>query len=237
MTRRYYVSELPAEGGTVELSPAEAQHAIRVMRVAVGDAVMLFDGWGREASAIIQSAGRKECICVIESLNRIERELDRSLHLAIALPKPDRAREMIERLTEIGVAKVTPIVAQHTQRPPTESLMEKLRRSVIEASKQCGRNRLLEIASPVPSVDFFQTNHDGQRWIADPSRDAQELRFDFITTDTIVAVIGPEGGFSRDEVCQAIANGFKPIVLGNRIYRVETAAAVIASVVSVGGNL
>ncbi len=237
MTRRYYVSELLAEGGLIELSPAEAQHAIRVMRVVVGDAVVLFDGMGREASAIIQSVGRNECICVIESVNLVDRELDRSLHLAIALPKPDRAREMIERLTEIGVTKVTPIVAQYTQRPPTESLLEKLRRSVIEASKQCGRNRLLEIAPMVSSVDFFHANHSGQRWIAHPSPDAQDRRFEFFSADSLVAVIGPEGGFSDDEVCQAMEHGFQPIVLGNRIYRVETAAVVIASVVSVGGTV
>ncbi len=155
MTRRYYVPELPSSGGLVELPKPEAQHAIRVMRVLVGDAVILFDGLGREAAAVIESVGRNECVCAVENVRSIDRELGRSLHLAIALPKPDRAREMIERLTEIGVTKVTPLVAQHTQRSPTESLVEKLRRGVIEACKQCGRNQLLEIAANGFNIRVF----------------------------------------------------------------------------------
>lgn len=233
MTRRYYVPDLPRSGATVQLSDAESRHAIKVMRVSVGDSVVLFDGCGYESAAVITHVGRNDCQCTAESAIFVDRELKCSLHLAIALPKPDRARELIQRLTEIGTSKVTPLVAQRSQRPPTGSTIDKLRRAVIEACKQCGRNRLLEIG-PVTSTDeFFSAGHEGQRWIAHPSNQDQQIELAKESTD-LVAAIGPEGGFNSKELDLAINSGFEPINLGSRIYRVETAAAVIASVVSFG---
>lgn len=235
MTRRYYVPDLPANGGVISLPPEETQHAIRVMRVKVGDAVILFDGRGHESSARVESTGRSECICIAESAQEIDRELSTFLHLAIALPKADRAREMIERLTEIGVAKVTPLIADRTQRSPSDSLIAKLERAVIEACKQCERNRLLDISAGVAASDFFQQSHPGQCLIAHPSGSSLQLSASDIPQEMVVG-IGPEGGFSDREVDLASKNGFNAIGLGPRIYRVETAATVVASLVSVGGK-
>ncbi len=234
MTRRYYVSDLPSNGGLVPLPTAEAQHALRVMRVSVGDSVILFDGQGRESTARIETTGRNECICTAEAVREVDRELPISLHLAIALPKPDRAREMIERLTEIGVAKVTPLIADRTQRPPSDSLIGKLQRSVIEACKQCERNRLLEIDSAIAASGFFQQPHPGRCLIAQPGGNTMELSVSDVRQDLTVA-IGPEGGFSEGEVDLALKQGFNSVGLGPRIYRVETAATVVASMVSMGG--
>ena len=234
MTRRYYVSDLPPNGGLVPLPTAEAQHALRVMRVSVGDSVILFDGQGRESNACVETTGRNECICTAEAMREVDRELPVSLHLAIALPKPDRAREMIERLTEIGVAKVTPLITDRTQRPPSDSLIGKLQRSVIEACKQCERNRLLEINSVVAASEFFRQSHPGRCLIAHPSGTAMELSGADVPQELAVA-IGPEGGFSEAEVDLALNSGFNAVGLGPRIYRIETAATVVASIVSMGG--
>lgn len=229
MTRRYFVPELPKSGGRVELPTSEAHHATRVMRVQVGDSVTLFDGAGSESAAVISQTGRNECLCEAEPAVAIDREPSRAIHFGIALPKPDRARELIERLTELGVASVTPIVAERTQRPPSDSLLEKLRRGVIEACKQCERNRLLEIRPVATSSDFFATKQTGQRLIAHPSPEAIRLR-DIDAANDVIAAIGPEGGWTDDEVTQAIEHNFATINLGPRIYRVETAATAIAAV-------
>jgi 16S rRNA (uracil1498-N3)-methyltransferase len=234
MTRRYYVPDLPPAGGAVQLPSAEAQHAIRVMRVSAGDPIILFDGQGREANATIDSTGRNACLCNSEAARKVDRELAQFLHLAIALPKPDRAREMIERLTEIGVARVTPLVAERSQRPPSDSVLSKLDRAVIEACKQCCRNQLLEISPLTNATNFFQQDHDGECLIADPCEAANSEALTKPSTGITVA-IGPEGGFSDDETRLATENGFERVGLGSRIYRVETAATVIASIVSVGG--
>lgn len=229
MTRRYFVPELPDSGGRIALSAAEAQHAIRVMRIEVGQTVTLFDGAGRQSSAVVVEAGRSECHCDAEPAVLASREPARAIHLGVALPKPDRARELIERLTELGVKSVTPLVAERSQRPPSESLLSKLRRGVIEACKQCERNQLLQIRPTERSLDFFAADQPGRLLIAHRSDEAASLG-EIDGSSEYVAAIGPQGGWTDDEYQAAIDRGFAPIDLGPRIYRVETAATVIAAV-------
>ncbi|WP_146593186.1 RsmE family RNA methyltransferase [Novipirellula galeiformis] len=237
MTRRYYCPNLPLKGGKVALLDTEAQHAIRVMRANAGDGITLFDGQGNEADATIDAVTRRECFCSANPSTRPNRESTTSLHLGIALPKPDRCRELIERLTEIGVRTVTPVVAARTQREPSAALLEKLRRTVIEACKQSGRNRLMTIQAPVTTATFVAEPAvpSETRWIAHPNDECEDVlrsppasRPDEETKSYLVAV-GPEGGWTDDEVALASQHGFQCLPLGNRIYRIETAAVVIAA--------
>ena len=241
MTRRYYHSDLPSGGGLIQLIDSEAQHATRVMRVEVGDRITLFDGKGHEAEAEIVSMGRRECCCQSDPAFAVDRESSVRLHLGIALPKPDRAKELIERLTELGVARVTPILGDRTQRPPSSTLLEKLRRAVIQASKQCGRNRLLAISEVFTLGEFvssLQSDLNAEsivspdeipsKWITHPRDDLRSPpRREF--GKHLIALVGPEGGWSEAEVRLATQNGFEEITLGKRILRIETAAAMIAA--------
>jgi len=235
MTRRYFASQLPPTGGVVTLSERESRHAIQVMRVQVGEPMTLFDGKGSEASATVCLINRNECQCETAAPRVVDREASLRLDLGIALPKPDRRQDLIERLTELGVNSITPLLAARSQRPPSEKRIEKLKRYVLEACKQCGRNRLMHIA-PGESANRFLTQHSsvGQsttplRLIAQPGH--QSLSVDsFQKYDHVIAAIGPEGGWTEDEVQLAVEQGFTPIDLGPRIYRIETAATLIAAV-------
>ncbi|MEO1526651.1 MAG: RsmE family RNA methyltransferase [Planctomycetota bacterium] len=227
MTRRYFSPALPAEGGLVSLSGDEAAHAARVMRARVGDLVTLFDGEGHEASAEIASIEKRECVCRADPKEVVDRESPLRLHLAIALPKPDRAKEMVERLTELGVDRLTPLRCERSQRPPSPGLLEKLPRIVVEACKQSGRNRLMRIAAVCSFPDFIQQPCDSPRWIAHPG--GEILRAPDPPTDRATVVIGPEGGLTDQEVHTAREAGFQPIDLGRRILRIETAAAYVAA--------
>ena len=229
MTRRYYHSSLPNDGGSITLNESESQHAIRVMRVQVGDEIELFDGLGNQAVAVITEVTRRDCHCKASAPEKIDREPSVHLHLAIALPKPDRAKELIERLSELGVAIVTPIVAQRTQRAPSASLISKLRRAVIESCKQSQRNVLMEIADPIGLTNFLETSSECQtKWIAHP--DGKPFcEISDQPKGNVAALIGPEGGWSDDEVNESVQAGYEKIGLGNRIYRIETAAVVIAA--------
>ncbi len=233
MTKRYYCATLLDQPGLVCLDDAEALHATRVMRVRVGESVVVFDGLGNEAEGQIATANRKDCSIDIAKPQHVDREPALDLTLAIALPKPDRAKEMIERLTEIGVKRVCPIVCNRTQRPPTDSLLEKLRRIVVEACKQSQRNVLMQIDNPIP-IDQLTTDSGGDfdlsivahtgggqvdEWLA-ANRDSRS---------SVRAAIGPEGGFSEDEFARLADAGFVSVGLGQRILRIETAAVVIAS--------
>ncbi len=228
MTRRYYVPDLTT--GLVAMPTEEAQHAIRVMRVQVGDGVTLFDGQGRQCEAQVVAIGRNECQCDAAAIELVDREPACEIHLGIALPKPDRAKELIERLTELGVARVTPVTAARTQRPTSDSVLEKLRRGVVEACKQSGRNRLMTIDDSVSSSEFFSAHSGASVCIIAHPMDVATSIVDLRGNPTVTAAIGPEGGWTDDEVATAIAAGFQGVNLGDRIYRIETAAVAIASV-------
>jgi 16S rRNA (uracil1498-N3)-methyltransferase len=229
MTRRYYHPDLPAEGGCLQLSEPEFQHAVRVMRVQLGDQIELFDGKGHQASAIVNKITRRQLECSAESRQAVDREPNRLLRLGIALPKPDRARELIERLTELGVQSVTPLITSRTQRSPSASLLERLRRGSIEACKQSGRNRLICIDQPINAAAFFANSYTGAtRWIADQSGPAIGDLIDLAGND-LVAAIGPEGGWTSEELACAGDSGFQLVGFGKRILRVETAATFLAS--------
>ncbi len=228
MTRRYFVPDLPTQAASVDLPSPEAHHAIHVMRVAAGDEITLFDGKGHESQATIARVGRSECCCAVQPTAEVDREPTRSIHLGIALPKPDRAREMIERLTELGVKSVTPIVAERTQRPPSDSVIEKLRRGVIEACKQSGRNLLLQIRPTQTATEFFSQPPCQTRWIAHRSEVSVGIKSATESREITVA-IGPEGGWSDEEVGCAAGHEFRSVDLGPRIYRIETAATVVAA--------
>lgn len=223
-------------------------HAVRVMRVKVGDTVELFDGQGYQASATVTLAGRRECRCHCEAPQFVDREPTTKLELAVAIPKPEAAKEMIERLTELGVARIQPLIFERTQRPPPSSLLDKLQRVVIEACKQSGRNHLMSIATVMPFSQWITEqdnrprgeaqNHPASyapplRLVAMPGgRPMQEIMPYGSVADRVAniqCIIGPEGGLTPEELAACRDGGMMPTDLGNRILRVETAACSIAA--------
>ncbi len=229
MTRRYYCPDLTTSGTLVSLGESESGHAIKVMRVQIGDDVELFDGNGKQAKASVTSLTRKECHLKILTVAEIDREPSVRLQFAIAMPKPDRCKEMIERLTELGVHRIVPIVASRSQREPSASLIGKLRRAVIESCKQSQRNALMEVSDPMQLASFLAEASDAvTKWIAHPDGEVIASGSN-AAVDAATLLIGPEGGWTQDEIEEAITAGYQKISLGKRIYRIETAAVYLAS--------
>jgi 16S rRNA (uracil1498-N3)-methyltransferase len=232
MTRRYYSAKLPASEGIVTLDEAESHHAIKVMRIRVGEKITLFDGMGREAQASVESIGRRDVVCKSEAAIEISRENPIHLTLGVAMPKGDRAKELIERLTELGVNRLIPLHCKRTQWPVTDNAVEKWRRVVIDACKQSQRNHLMQICEPQSTQDWITaTIHSSadvaaQRFIVHPDdcNDEPHKTPLLISCSHVQAMIGPEGGFDDDEVTLAVTQGWRRFSLGTRIYRIETAA-------------
>lgn len=215
----------------MELGGAEAAHAFRVMRRRVGDRIELFDGIGNQCQAQILAIDRRSATCLADPAVRHVATAAVNLHLAVALPNGDRAREMIERLTELNVARITPLRFGRTQRAVKSAALEKLRRASLEACKQCGRNHLPKLDEEVTLQGFLKTHlpvADQTRLVATPG--GTPLRF---PTDKSLTIIGPEGGLSDDEQALVQSHGFEPVTLGPLILRIETAAAVVAAVAAV----
>lgn len=231
MTVRYFVPRLPADGGPIDLPESEVHHAAGVMRIRCGDPIVLFDGMGLQADAVIAGVSRRRIACVAEPAVMRHSANPRQFELGIAMPKGDRAKELVERLTELGVDRLVPLQCDRSQRPVSPSAVEKWRRVSLESCKQCGRNMLMQIADPIAFADFIGKPRpsDSLSVIAHPAGgDLSELIDRCSAASQIVAAVGPEGGFTDDEVDAASSVGWHCVGLGPRIYRIETAAVVLA---------
>ncbi len=252
MSARFFV-ETPVQGERATLVDSEAHHLLHVLRGKVGDAVTLFDDTGNEYDATVVKTSRATVDVEIQATRVVDRELPRPVVLGVALPKGDRQKWLVEKLVELGTTRLVPLVTRRGVVQPEGGTLEKLRRSVIEASKQCGRNRLLSIDSPVewsrfvadaPAEALRRVAHPPALWPANYDASPNEGGSDLASWTSRVAAsephrplwlaVGPEGGFTDEEIDQAIAGGWRPIALGTRILRIETAAIALAAASAAG---
>ena len=224
------------------LTGQEAQHLLKVMRAKVGDEITIFDGSGVEFLARIARLSRHDVELEVLERHEISCELSFRLTIGVALPKGERQRWLVEKLTELGVTELIPLHTERGVAQPTGAALERLRRAVIEASKQCGRNRLLQIAEPLRVIDFCGSAPvDARKWLAHPRPEGPASMPGPLHTrngatqkaSDVFAAIGPEGGFTTAEVSHALSQGWQAVSLGSRILRTETAAIALAAVAAV----
>jgi 16S rRNA (uracil1498-N3)-methyltransferase len=225
MAERFHV-KVELSPGQVVIDGPEAHHLGTVCRVRPGDAVVLFNGDGHEYPATVVEVGRRAIAVEVAGRRSPVRESASRLHIASALPKGDRAQFLVEKLTELGVAVLTPLVTERSVVQPREGKVDKLERYVIEASKQCGRNVLMRIDPPRRWADLVgDAALPVLRYVAHPEGEGCHVEEG---GDQIVA-IGPEGGLTDAEVALALAAGWRRLSLGPRILRIETAAMATAA--------
>ncbi len=233
MSDRFFCPDLPTSG-TIDLSPEESHHASSVLRVESGDMLTLFDGKGHQAEGIVVSVSKKSVELEVESYQLLSRESQRRLTVAIALPKGDRQKWLVEKCVELGVSQIQPLDVIRSVAKPEKQVVERLERQVIEASKQCRRNTLMAILPPLKWDNFLkkcgETPSNSQFWIAHPGgKSVEELLAVQPDCSDFIVAIGPEGGFAQDECQAAVDAGFSQLSLGKRILRIETAAISIAA--------
>jgi 16S rRNA (uracil1498-N3)-methyltransferase len=228
---RFFTSdELPP--GEYQLTGPEAHHIAVVRRFQPGDRVTLFNGDGREYPCEILGVGKKAVSLAVSEPLAIDRELPFPLVVASALPKGDRADFLIEKLTELGVSRFVPLLTARAVVQPKESVVEKFGRAVIEASKQCGRNRLMAVDAPRSFRDVVtDASLPAARVVLHTGPGLSVLR----AAGGSAIAVGPEGGFTPDEIALAVAGGWTAASLGPRVLRVETAAVAAAALLSAAG--
>ena len=225
MSERFYVETTPT-GGRAALAGDEARHLARVLRAKPGDTVTLFDGLGGAWTARVATLGR----------DRVELDVgDRlppnpppraSVTIAVALPKGDRQKWLVEKLAELGVESLLPLVTTRGVAEATEAARARLERGVIEACKQCGRDRLMTIRAPATLADAIAAAGAGTTiLLADPAG----TPLDEPPAGAALVLVGPEGGFTPEEIEAATAAGARRVSLGRHILRIETAAIAAAA--------
>src|SRR4051794_40654064 len=188
MADRFYVN-YPLAPGRATVEGTEAHHLAVVRRVRPGDAVCLFNGDGREYPAEVREVGKRAVVLEVLSVEAPAREHPFRVEAAAPLPKGDRAAFLIEKLTELGVAAFTPLRTERSVVHPREAKRDRLQRGVIEASKQCGRNVLMEIRPLTDWPDFLRrADLPGRKVLAHPGGEAWTPG-----TGDVVAAVGPEG--------------------------------------------
>jgi 16S rRNA (uracil1498-N3)-methyltransferase len=236
MSERFFVDN-PITTKQAVLRGPEAHHLLHVMRAKVGEEVTLFDGAGSEFAARVMHLGKAQVELQVLSSTVVDRESSIELTLAVALPKGDRQRWLVEKAVELGVTRIVPLSTNRSVAEASAAALDRLRRTVVEASKQCGRNRLLEIGAPQDWRQAVQSlSPQGVRILADPGGKPLGTFWppseNTAALPPMVAAIGPEGGFTAEEINLALAAHWFSASLGPRILRVETAALAIAAWVS-----
>ena len=233
MAERFHVKRELTCGSIVVLRGPEAHHLGTVCRIRPGDVVCLFNGDGRQYPARVEAVSRREVAVEVLAVEVPQRELPFELHVAAPLPKGDRAQFLVEKLTELGATALVPLATRRSVVHAGEGKREKLQRHVIEASKQCGRNVLMRVAPPVEWETYARGESlPAARVLAHPGGTAPDREPGEARPSAGVAVaVGPEGGFTDEEVARAREAGWRAVSLGNRILRVETAALVMAAVI------
>lgn len=227
--RYFYVPNASAEN---ELPEEEAQHAVRVLRMQMGDEMMLMDGEGTFYRAEVAEVSKKRCMYNIVEVQPQNRQWDGHLHLAMAPTKNmDRTEWTCEKATEIGFDELTFVRCKFSERTVIKN--ERIDKILISATKQSRKawkpvlNEMKEFRNFIDSVK----DNPGGKFIChcynEPDLGEKKLlRECILKGEDNLVMVGPEGDFSIDEVKYAEANGFQSVSLGESRLRTETAGLV-----------
>ena len=229
MSERFHLPSPPA-GDAAVLTGDEARHLARVLRARPGDEVVVFAGTGVEWPARVVAVGRDEVTLALGPPRPDPPRVGPRLTLAVALPKGERQKWLVEKLTELGVARLVPLVTTRGVAEATDAARGRLERGVIEACKQCGRNRPMEIGPPRSLVAALaDMAAEDRAVVADPGGGPLEAGRLAAGQAGVLAAVGPEGGFTAEELAAADRAGAIRASLGPHILRVETAAIALAA--------
>ncbi|MBL8818833.1 MAG: 16S rRNA (uracil(1498)-N(3))-methyltransferase [Planctomyces sp.] len=236
MVHRVYCEDL--SGSHAEIEEAEAHHLLHVLRIKSGEQIQLFDGAGNSATAQITELTRRSLTAeIVARQSEVPRQQARII-VAVAPPKGDRLRWMIEKLTEIGVDQIVLLQTARTIVTPGETKVDKLRANIIAACKQSGRNRLMDVQPLIRLNDFLRSDvaqpQSARLYLAHPldpfsTQSATDPNSTAPSTNDSILFVGPEGGFTDNEVELLRERSAQTLSWPATILRIETAAIVFAS--------
>ncbi|MBI3525205.1 MAG: 16S rRNA (uracil(1498)-N(3))-methyltransferase [Betaproteobacteria bacterium] len=240
ITRLYCPGDL-ASGRSVCLPPEAAHHALRVLRLRVGDELVLFNGQGGEYPGRVTEAARTLRVELSDWCD-VEREAPLALTLAQALPAGDKMDWVVQKAVELGVTAIQPLQAKRSVLRLAGERADKRtahwRLVAVAACEQCGRNRLPEIR-PILDLPHYlaqPADENATRLLLSPQHGAHLPDLPRPAA-AMTLLIGPEGGFDASEESAALSVGFQAVTLGPRVLRTETAGlAAMAAIMALWGD-
>lgn len=249
---RFYCPQALHTGASIAL-PATAARHVQVLRMQPGQTITLFNGAGGEFYAVIEHMGRQDVRVIVGAHQTIEREAFHQVNLAVVMPANDRMDWLVEKATELGVHRITPLMSQHSvlrlQSERAEKKLAHWQAVAISACEQCGRNTLPHI-EPLQNLSIWLQGD----WVANliNTKDARSATQAAVlslhpSTQSLsewstqhqstswLLLNGPEGGLTDEEDALARAKGFAAVKLGERVLRAETAALAALAYFNVRG--
>ena len=228
--RRFYAPKDNFGKEKISLSLEETRHLRDVLRLREGERVQVFDGAGKEFLCEIEEISKKETsLQILEEIAPAATESDLDLTLAVALLKGEKFELVVQKAVELGVSKLVPLNTKRAdvKFKETDKKTERWQKIALEACKQSGRARLMQIEAPVDFEKYIKTAEGTRLLFAERGGGA----FSSIAAGVkITALVGSEGGWEDSEIEMAAAKGFQIITLRGRILRAETAAIAIAAI-------
>ena len=227
---RFYAPIAAFREGQVSLAESEAHHLRDVLRHAVGDEVNVFDGSGGEFRCRVEAIAKRSAELIVLGPIETMAESPLRLTLAAALLKGDKFDLVVKKCVELGVSSIVPLITDRcdVRLKDAGKRVERWEKLVIDATRQCGRATLTAVNEPLDFRSFVGIERQGQSILfAERSGRA----FDQVEpTSDIIAIIGPEGGWSDGELALAEERRVNIVTLGGRILRAETASIAIAAI-------
>ena len=240
---RFYLDQPLAPGARFSLPAGPARHAARALRLAVDDAITLFNGRGGEYAARIERIHKDEVAVAITGFADIERESRLRVLLAQGISSGERMDYTLQKAVELGVASIQPLAAKRSVVKLTGERIDKRiahwQGVVASACEQCGRNQVPTVAVPLTLANWLGEERAGRLLFLSPLAETRLADLTAPTAPTAMdcLVAGPEGGFEADEIAALHAAGAMPVRLGPRVLRTETAAlAALAAMQTLWGD-
>lgn len=226
--QRIAIAPSQFQQGQILLTKEQQHYLGRVLRLREGDRFIAMDGKGKWW--LSQLTG--EQAQVLEPLS-VETELPVSITLMVALPKGNGFDEVVRCCTELGVTCIAPVLSDRTLLHPSPQKLERWRRIAAEAAEQSERSFVPTILEPVTFNTAFTANQTIHSYICEARGEYPHLKKVLNSiSDEILIATGPEGGWTTQEIENAIASGFQPVSLGRRILRAVTAPVVALSLIT-----
>jgi 16S rRNA (uracil1498-N3)-methyltransferase len=231
-TPRIYSAQPLTLGQLIQLDAAAARHVGLVLRMKAGQPLTLFNGDGGCFSATIKESSKRSVTVSIDTFHPDEKESPLKVHLAQSISKGDRMEYAIQKATELGITEITPIYTEHgdvrLKGDRAGKKQQHWQQVAISACEQCQRNRVPVVHPAVSLQEWLEEVQADLKLVLHHRTERQLSGYD--KPERVALLIGPEGGLSASEIEQAQQQNFKPLALGPRVLRTETAPVVALSV-------
>lgn len=241
MVYRFYVEKEQIKDGKIVITGSDVNHIKNVLRMEIGEKIIVCDGQGMDYYSVIESQSKEEILLSIEEEKQTQSELQGKIYLFQGIPKKDKMELIIQKAVELGVYEIIPVMMKRTivKIEDKKKEMKKLERwqaIATSAAKQSGRGIIPQITetktlsqalSYQKELDCKIVPYENAKGI---SR-TKEIIAGLKSSSNVGIFIGPEGGFEEEEIRQAMEEGYEPITLGKRILRTETAGLSILSMI------